>query len=83
MRKSLQGSLQEWQALGALNYEMETAALFIVAQSFGLQAASICGVVAKRTDSELVAPQDLYELASQRFQAVVKKTLQDLIKAGK
>ena len=83
VRKSLQGSLQEWQALGALNYEMETAALFIVAQSFGLQAASICGVVAKRTDSELVAPQDLYELASQRFQAVVKKTLQDLIKAGK
>ena len=52
MRKSLQGSLQEWQALGALNYEMETAALFIVAQSFGLQAASICGVVAKRTDSD-------------------------------
>ena len=83
VRKSLQGSLQEWQALGALNYEMETAALFIVAQSFGLQAASICGVVAKRTDSELVAPPDLYELASQRFQAVVKKTLQDLIKAGK
>lgn len=72
VRKSLQGSLQEWQALGALNYEMETAALFIVAQSFGLQAASICGVVAKRTDSELVAPPDLYELASQRFQSVVK-----------
>lgn len=83
VRKTLQGSLQEWQALGALNYEMETAALFIVAQSFGLKAASICGVVAKRTDSEQVAPPETYALASQRFQSVVKQALGDLIKAGK
>mgnify|MGYP000046041130 CR=1 FL=1 len=69
----MQGVYEEWQALGALNYEMETAALFIVAQSFGLQAASICGVVAKRTDSELVAPQDLYELASQKISGSSKK----------
>lgn len=83
VRKALQGSLKEWQALGALNYEMETATLFVVAQSFGLKAASICGVVAKRTDSEQVAPADTYRLASERFQLVAKRALQDLIKAGK
>ena len=33
---ALRGTLKEWQALGALNYEMETAALFVVAQAFGL-----------------------------------------------
>lgn len=82
VRKALQGSLQEWKTLGALNYEMETAALFIVAQSFGLRAASICGVVAKRTDSEQVAPADTYKIASERFQLVVKRALQDLLKAG-
>ncbi len=83
VRKALQGSLREWQELGALNYEMETATLFVVAQSFGLKAASVCGVVAKRTESEMVAPPETYKLASERFQAVVKLALQDLIKAGK
>ena len=33
---ALRGTLKEWKALGALNYEMETAALFVVAQAFGL-----------------------------------------------
>lgn len=83
VRKALHGTLQEWQALGALNYEMETATLFVVAQSFGLRAASICGVVAQRTASEQVAPPDVYALASQRFQIVVKRALEDLLKAGK
>lgn len=77
---ALRGTLKEWQALGALNYEMETAALFIVAQAFGLNAASICGVIAKRTQSESIAPPEVYALASERFAAVVKQALSTLLK---
>ncbi len=77
---NLRGTLKEWQQLGALNYEMETAALFVVAQAFGLKAASICGVIAKRTQSESVAPPEVYELASQRFCAVVNHALHVLLK---
>lgn len=77
---SLRGTLKEWQQLGALNYEMETAALFVVAQAFGLNAASICGVIARRTQSESVAPPEIYALASQRFGAVVKLALTALLK---
>jgi uridine phosphorylase len=77
---ALRGTLKEWQALGALNYEMETAALFVVAQAFGLNAASICGVIAKRTQSESIAPPEIYALASERFGAVTKKALQTLLK---
>lgn len=57
------GSMKEWQQLGALNYEMETATLFVTAQALGLQAAALCGVVAKRTDSERIAPNDIYQKA--------------------
>ena len=81
--RALQGSLKEWQALGACNYEMETATLFIVAQSMGLAAGSICGVVAQRTQSEHVASPDIYKLASERFISVVKKALINMIKEGK
>ena len=73
--KALRGSLAEWQQLGATNYEMEAATLFIVAQSFGLAAACICGVVAKRTKSEKVAPPSIYKKASERFQQTVKEAL--------
>ncbi len=61
--RRFQGSMREWQALGALNYEMETSALFVVSQALGLKAGAICGVVVKRTQSESVAPDDVYTQA--------------------
>lgn len=63
VRKDLQGTLKEWQALGALNYEMETSALFTICSVFGVEAGAVCGVVAKRTESEAVAPSDIYDKA--------------------
>ena len=81
--RALQGSLQEWQALGACNYEMETATLFVFFQSMGLAAGSICGVVAQRTQSEHVAGHEIYQLASERFISVVKRTLFNMTKEGK
>ena len=50
----LQGSRQQWQKLGILNYEMEASSLFIICSVFGLQAACLCCAIAKRTASEKV-----------------------------
>lgn len=80
--KVFQGTLQEWQALGALNYEMETSALFVTAQVLGIKAGAVCGVVAKRTDSEEIAPNDVYDTAFARQVKVTVGALKQLLKAG-
>jgi len=50
--RRFEGSMAEWRALNVLNFEMEASTLFVMCSVFGLEAACICGVVAKRTDSE-------------------------------
>jgi len=45
-------SMAEWRALKVLNFEMEAATLFVMCSVFGLHAACLCSVVAKRTESE-------------------------------
>lgn len=77
--RRLKGSLNEYRALGCTNFEMENATLFTLTSVLGLKAGSICGVVDKRTDSESVAPHEVYELAEKRFQAVVKRAMEMLI----
>lgn len=77
--RHLQGTLKEWQALGCTNYEMEAATLFVLTNAFGLHAGCICGVIAKRTDSEAVAPRDIYLKSQDRFQRVAKRALEILI----
>ena len=77
--KRLQGSLDDFRHLGCTNYEMENATLFTLCAVLGLKAASICGVVAKRTDSESVAPHEVYEKAEKRFRKVVKRALEKMI----
>ncbi len=67
-----QGSLAMWKQLNALNCEMETATLFVVAKTFGLHAASICGTVALRGASEQPAGKDVYDLAQGYIQAVLR-----------
>lgn len=81
--RCLQGSLKEWQALGCSNYEMEAATLFTLANVFGLHAGAVCGVVAKRTDSEAVASRETYKVAELRFQQVVKEALEHLLQTAK
>lgn len=72
--RRLQGSMAEWRQLKVTNFEMEAAALFTVCATFGLSAACVCGVIAKRVESEQVCP-DAYEQAEQRWNAVLLKTL--------
>lgn len=80
--KVFQGTLKEWQALGALNYEMETSALFVTAQVLGIKAGAVCGVVAKRTDSEEIAPSEVYDRGFSRQVKVTVGALKQLLKAG-
>lgn len=80
--KAFQGTLKEWQALGALNYEMETSALFVTAQVLGIKAGAVCGVVAKRTDSEEIAPSNVYDTAFARQVKITVSALKQLLKAG-
>jgi uridine phosphorylase len=54
------GSLEEWQSMGVLNYEMEAATLFTMCTSSGWRAGCIAGVLVNRThqetpDAELLA----------------------------
>ncbi|WP_404344182.1 uridine phosphorylase [Pseudoalteromonas mariniglutinosa] len=51
--KSLQGSCEEWQKLGVMNYEMESATLFTMCAALGLRAACVAGVLVNRTKQEI------------------------------
>lgn len=46
-------SLVEWQALGVLNYEMESSTLFTMCSANGWQAACVSGVIVNRAQQEI------------------------------
>lgn len=50
--KDFQGSLEQWQKLNVLNFEMESATLFTIASAFGLKAGCIASVIVNRTRNE-------------------------------
>ncbi len=47
------GSMKEWQHLGVLNYEMESATLLTMCASQGWRAACVAGVIVNRTQQEI------------------------------
>lgn len=49
----LQGSMQEWQAMGVMNYEMESATLLTMCATQGLRAGMVAGVIVNRTQQEI------------------------------
>ncbi|MCE0492957.1 uridine phosphorylase [Vibrio salinus] len=51
--KRFQGSLEEWQEMGVLNFEMESATLFTMCSSSGLRAGCVAGVIVNRTQAEI------------------------------
>ncbi|EKD46106.1 MAG: hypothetical protein ACD_69C00017G0002 [uncultured bacterium] len=53
--QSKRGCMAEWRALNVLNFEMESSALLTIANTMGLHAACMCGVVAVRYESEAVS----------------------------
>ena len=80
--KAFQGPLAEWQRLGALNYEMETSALFVTCQALGIKAGAVCGVVAKRTEGEGIVPKEKYDQALQYQIAIVRGAIEHLEKVA-
>jgi uridine phosphorylase len=50
--RRFRGSLEEWQAMGVLNYEMESATLLTMCSSQGLRAGCVAGVLVNRTQRE-------------------------------
>lgn len=48
-------SMAEWRALNVLNFEMEASTLFVMCNAFNLHGACLCGVIAKRDESEAVS----------------------------
>lgn len=66
-----QGSKEQWQKLGVLNYEMEASSLFTICSVFGLQAACLCCAIAKRTDSEKV-DKTKYQQGMQNIMKIIK-----------
>ena len=46
------GSLDEWQSMGVLNYEMESATLLTMRTSSGWRAGCVAGVLVNRTQQE-------------------------------
>ena len=51
--RHFKGSMQEWQELGVLNYEMESSTLFTMCASQGWRAACVAGVIVNRTQQEI------------------------------
>ena len=73
--KRFQGSMPEWEKLGALNYEMESATLLTVCRVLGLEAACFCGVVGNRHFSEKPSSESLNSLR-ETWSVMALKTLE-------
>ena len=51
--RRFQGSLKQWQELGVMNFEMESATLFTMCSALGLKAGMVSGVIVNRTQQEI------------------------------
>ncbi len=76
--RKFQGSLEEWQKLNVLNYEMESSTLFVVCSSSGLRAGCVSGVVVNRTEQGKVK-KDVIALAEKNATCVAIEAMKYLI----
>ncbi len=52
--RNLAGSKKEWERLGVLNYEMESATLLTMCNTMGLRAGCVTGVISERSEKEKI-----------------------------
>ena len=69
--RKFQGSMEEWQKLGVLNYEMESATLFTMCASLGLKAGCVAGVIVNRTQQEIPDAEQMSRTESHAVKIVV------------
>ena len=73
--KRFQGTMQEWQKLHVLNYEMESATLLTIINTFGLQAAMVASAIVSRVKEE--TPDDhVLRLAEEQPATLIKHALE-------
>ena len=73
---SLQGSLAQWQRLGALNYEMESATLFTQCASMGLKAGMLTAVIVNRCQQKTPDPALMAQAEEDAIKVVIGATAQ-------
>ena len=66
------GSMAEWQAMGVMNYEMESATLLTMCASQGLRAGMVAGVIVNRTQREIPDAAAMKSTESQAVQIVIE-----------
>jgi len=67
-----QGSMNEWQQMGVLNYEMESATLLTMCASQGLRAGMVAGVIVNRTQQEIPDAETMQRTESDAVKIVVE-----------
>ncbi len=71
VRRHFQGSMAEWQKLGVLNYEMESATLLTMCAALGLRAGCVAGVIVNRVQQEIPSPERMVQTEADTIQIVV------------
>ncbi|SDH78249.1 uridine phosphorylase [Vibrio xiamenensis] len=70
--RRFQGSMKEWQEMGVLNFEMESATLLTMCASSGLRAGCVAGVIINRTQKETPDHTTLKEAETRSIKIVVE-----------
>ncbi|WKY92393.1 uridine phosphorylase [Vibrio metoecus] len=70
--RRFQGSMKEWQEMGVLNFEMESATLLTMCASSGLKAGCVAGVIINRTQKEIPDHATLKETEARSIKVVVE-----------
>lgn len=78
--KRFQGSFNEWQAMGVLNYEMESATLLTMCASQGLKAGCVAGVLVNRNQQEIPDESVIAQTEAQAIRIVLAAARQLLTK---
>ena len=69
--RQFKGSLQQWQDLGVLNYEMESSTLFTMCSALGLKAGCFGGVIVNRTQQEIPDEKTMQQTENDAIAVVV------------
>ncbi|MCG9662158.1 uridine phosphorylase [Vibrio mediterranei] len=70
--RRFQGSMEEWQQMGVLNFEMESATLLTMCASSGLKAGCVAGVIINRTQKETPDHDTLKQAETRSIKVVVE-----------
>ncbi|WP_108649927.1 uridine phosphorylase [Dongshaea marina] len=70
--RRFQGSCEEWQAMGVLNYEMESATLLTMCTSQKLRSGCVAGVIVNRTQQEIPNEETMSKTENSAVKVVIE-----------